>query len=114
MGIVRKQSIINALSSYVGIILGAINTILIFPNVFNDQPEHWGLIQLIIAYAIVGATYTTFGTPRILIRFFPKVKEKGQLLFLGIILPIVGFLLAVIAYYLFKEELFFCNCCFFY
>ena len=106
MGIVRKQSIKNALNSYIGIILGAINTILIFPNVFYNQPEHWGLVQIVVAYAMVGATYTTFGTPRILIRYFPKVKEKGQLLFLGIILPIVGFLFTLIAYYLLRDELF--------
>jgi hypothetical protein len=106
MGIVRKQSIKNAMNSYIGIILGAINTILIFPNVFYNQPEHWGLIQLIVAYAMVGATYTTFGTPRIIVRFFPKVEKKEQLLFLGIILPVFGFLIALIAYYFFNDKLF--------
>jgi len=106
MGIVRKQSIRNALSSYIGIILGAINTILIFPNVFNDQPDHWGLIQIVVAYAMVGATYTTFGTPRIIVRYFPQVEKKEQLLFLGIILPVIGFLFALITYFLFREELF--------
>ena len=53
MGVIRKQSISNSIIFYLGMSIGAINTVLIYPNVFNDQPEHWGLIQLIVAYALV-------------------------------------------------------------
>ena len=61
MGIVRNQSIKNSISFYIGMAIGAINTVVIYPNVFNDYPEHLGLIQIIIAYAIVISTFSSLG-----------------------------------------------------
>jgi len=106
MGIVRNQSIKNSISFYIGMAIGAINTVIIYPNVFKDNPEHFGLIQILIAYAIVISTITTFGIPKTFVRFFPAIKEKGQLYFLSLITPLVGFVLASISYVLFKEEIF--------
>ena len=106
MGIVRNQSIKNSISFYIGMTIGAINTVIIYPNVFKDNPEHFGLIQILIAYAIVVSTITTFGIPKTFVRFFPAIKEKGQLYFLSLITPLVGFVLATISYVLFKEEIF--------
>jgi O-antigen/teichoic acid export membrane protein len=106
MGIVRNQSIKNSISFYIGMAIGAINTVIIYPNVFKDNPEHFGLIQILIAYAIVVSTITTFGIPKTFVRFFPAIKEKGQLYFLSLITPLVGFVLASISYILFKEEFF--------
>ena len=51
MGIVRNQSIKNSISFYIGMAIGAINIILIYPNVFKEQPEHWGLLSILVAYA---------------------------------------------------------------
>ena len=45
MGIVRNQSIKNSISFYIGMAIGAINTVIIYPNVFKDNPEHFGLIK---------------------------------------------------------------------
>ena len=106
MGIVRRQSIKNSISFYIGMAIGAVNTVIIYPNVFKDNPEHFGLIQILIAYAIVVSTITTFGIPKTFVRFFPAIKEKGQLYFLSLIIPLVGFVLASILYLLFKEEFF--------
>ena len=106
MGIVRNQSIKNSISFYIGMAIGAINTVIIYPNVFKENPEHFGLIQILVAYAIVVSTITTFGIPKTFVRFFPAIKEKGQLYFLSLITPLVGFALASISYVLFKEEIF--------
>ena len=106
MGIVRNQSIKNSISFYIGMAIGAINTVIIYPNVFKETPEHFGLIQILVAYAIVVSTITTFGIPKTFVRFFPAIKEKGQLYFLSLITPLVGFVLASISYVLFKEQIF--------
>jgi len=106
MGIVRNQSIKNSISFYIGMAIGAINTVIIYPNVFKENPEHFGLIQILVAYAIVVSTITTFGIPKTFVRFFPAIKEKGQLYFLSLITPLVGFVLASISYVLFKEQIF--------
>jgi len=106
MGIVRNQSIKNSISFYIGMAIGAINTVILYPNVFNDNPEHFGLIQILIAYAIVVSTFTTFGIPTAFVRFFPVIKEKGQLYFLSLITPLIGFSFALLSYCLFKEQIF--------
>ena len=106
MGIVRNQSIKNSISFYIGMAFGAINTVIIYPNVFNDHPEHFGLIQILIAYAILVSTFTTFGVPKTFVRFFPVIKEKGQLYFLSLIIPLLGFILSLLVYFLFKQQIF--------
>ena len=106
MGIVRNQSIKNSISFYIGMAIGAINTVIIYPNVFNDHPEHFGLIQILIAYAILLSTFTTFGIPKTFVRFFPVIKEKGQLYFLSLIIPLLGFVLSLLVYFLFKKQIF--------
>ena len=106
MGIVRNQSIKNSISFYIGMAIGAINTVIIYPNVFNDHPEHFGLIQILIAYAILVSTFTTFGIPKTFVRFFPVIKEKGQLYFLSLIIPLLGFVLSLLVYFLFKKQIF--------
>ncbi len=106
MGVIRDQSIKNSLSFYIGMAIGAINTVLIYPNVFKNQPEHWGLLTILVAYATVLATFSNLGIPQTVVRFFPAVKEKGQLFFLSLILPFVGFVSICSLSYIFKEELF--------
>ena len=106
MGIVRNQSIKNSISFYIGMAFGAINTVIIYPNVFKDNPEYFGLIQILLAYAIVVSTCTTLGIPKTFVRFFPAIKNKGQLYFLSFITPFLGFLFASISYFMFKEQLF--------
>lgn len=106
MGVVRNQSIKNSISFYIGMAIGAVNTVIIYPNVFKDNPEHFGLIQILIAYAIVISTFTTLGIPKTFVKYFPAIKEKGQLYFLSFITPLIGFVFAIISYFLFKEQLF--------
>jgi O-antigen/teichoic acid export membrane protein len=106
MGIVRNQSIKNSISFYIGMAIGAINTVIIYPNVFNDQPEHWGLLSILVAYATLIGTFSSLGIPKTFIRFFPAIKEKGQLYFLSLITPLFGFIISCLGYYLFKEEVF--------
>tara|TARA_B110000240_G_C13486001_1_gene447433 strand:- start:528 stop:1982 length:1455 start_codon:yes stop_codon:yes gene_type:complete len=106
VGVIRNQSIKNSISFYIGMSIGAVNTILIYPNVFKDNPEHFGLIQILIAYAIVVSTFTTLGIPKTFVKFFPLIKEKGQLYFLSLIIPLFGFFFACLVYWLFKEQIF--------
>ena len=106
MGIIRNQSIKNSFSFYIGMSIGAVNTVLIYPNVFNNQPEHWGLLSLLVAYATLIGTFSSLGVPRIFVRYFPAIIEKGQLYFLSLITPLFGFLLSCLGYWFFKEELF--------
>lgn len=106
MGIIKKQSISNSIIFYIGMFIGAINTILVYPNVFNEQPEHWGLIQLLVAYAMVISTFSSFGFPKVLIKFFPIFKDKSSLIGISFLLPSVGIFLFLLIYYFFKNQIF--------
>ena len=72
MGIIRTQSIKNSLTLYLGVVVGAVNTILIFPFVFEEHPEYWGLIQILVSYSIIFSSFSHLGSPNIIIRFFSK------------------------------------------
>ena len=104
MGIVRNQSIRNSLYFYIGMAFGAISTIILYPNAFNSHPENLGLLQIIVAYSTVIATVSYLGTPKTIIRFFPKVTNKNQLISLAFLIPIIGFLLFLFLYVLFKDQ----------
>ena len=104
MGIVRNQSIKNSIFIYIGLLFGAVSTIILYPNAFNEHPEHLGLLQIIIAYSTVISTFSFLGAPKTIIRFFPKFKNKNELLTLTFIIPLIGFLLMLFIYYLFKDS----------
>ena len=106
MGIVINQSIKNSLSFYFGMFLGAISTVFVYPNVFNDQPDHWGLIQLIVAYSFIISTFSNFGVPKTFIRFFPIIENKSKFYFFSFLLITIGYLLFLILA-LFFEDWFF-------
>lgn len=105
MGLVRNQSIKNSVSFYIGMLIGAINTIFVYPYTFIDSPEHLGLLQIILAYSIVISAFTTLGAPKMFLRFFPAIKNKGQLYFLSFLTPFIGFLFSLIVYIFFKEKI---------
>lgn len=106
MGIVINQSIKNSLSFYFGMFLGAVSTVFVYPNVFNDQPDHWGLIQLIVAYSFIISTFSNFGVPKTFIRFFPIIENKSKFYFFSFFLITIGYLLFLILA-LFFEDWFF-------
>ena len=56
--------------------VGAINTVIIYPNVFNDHPEYLGLIQIIIAYAIVISIFSSLGMPKTFMKILTAEKPK--------------------------------------
>ena len=104
MGIVQNQSIKNSIYFYIGLVFGAISTIILYPNAFNSNPEHLGLLQIIVAYSVVISTFSFLGTPKTIIRFFPKVENKNQLITLSFLIPVIGFLLVFFFYFLFKDN----------
>jgi len=107
MGIVAKQSIYNSITSYIGILIGAINMMVLFPNVFSA--DEFGLTRVINAAAVLGSTLFLFGIPSTTLKFFPFFREKEKknngFLFLLLTLPLVGYLIFLLLSYFFKEDI---------
>lgn len=74
MGLVIKHSIRFSIIYYLGVVLGYVNTVLLFPNILN--PEEFGLTRILLSVAIVISQFAQFGSPSMVVRFFPKIKEK--------------------------------------
>lgn len=76
MGVIRRQSIQTSILSYLGVGLGYINVVLLFPSFF--EPEQFGLTRVLIAVVGVAAQFSLFGMTNAIIRFFPRFKEGDE------------------------------------
>lgn len=85
MGIIRKQSIQTSVLSYLGVVLGYVNVVLLFPKFF--APEEFGLTRVLIAVVGIASQFALFGLTNAIIKFFPKFRdgdEKNHHGFLGL------------------------------
>ncbi|RRQ48756.1 lipopolysaccharide biosynthesis protein [Maribacter algicola] len=98
MGIVLKQSLNNTIVTYVGFAIGALNTLFLYTNFM--QPDHYGLVQLILSVSGVLMPILAFGVPNSLVKFYSSFKTEreqdgflGMMLFLPLLFIIpIGFL----------------------
>jgi O-antigen/teichoic acid export membrane protein len=104
MGVILKQSIRSTFSYYFGMIIGAVNTIVLYPLIFNNNPDQLGLIQILLAYSIIFSTLSNLSLPSIIIKFFPTIRNKGQLLLFTIITSIIGFSIFLLIFIFFFND----------
>ncbi len=88
MGIVAKQSFWNSINSYLGVALGALNTMVFFPYVFLADADFNGEIQTVLAFAAIASTLGHLGLPITITTYFPRLKEsqRAQLWSLALLL----------------------------
>ena len=92
MGIVQKQGVQITLITYLGIIVGALNTMLIFPRVLGAEKH--GLVMLLLSIATVFTQFVHLGVPNIIIRFYPYFSEKKKFIHrMAFQLPIMALML---------------------
>ena len=85
---------------------GATSVVILYPNVFNENPQNLGLLQIIIAYATVISTFSYLGSPKVLLRFFPLIENKNKLISLVFYISTFGFLLFGLIFFFFKDFIF--------
>lgn len=105
MGIIQKQATRNAVSIFLATIVGAVNTIVVLPAAFADYEEGWGLIKVIVAYALIFSQFVHAGIPNALIRFLPQTNETDRSVFLSrmLLVPVMGTLVFLLLLTLFGE-----------
>ncbi len=99
MGVVRKQSILSSIFTYIGFAIGAINILILFPKYFT--PEQIGLTRILLDVALLFSTVCTLGSIPLTLKFYPFYKnyvtrEKNDLPFITIALCAIGCLLLLI------------------
>ncbi len=100
MGIVVRQSAKTVFLTYLGIGVGIINTLWLFPYVLTE--EQIGLVRTLINVALLFSTFASLGAGNIPTKFFPYFKDikkshNGFLFFL-LVTGVTGFLIFTLLY----------------
>ena len=105
MGVIRRQSIVNTLTGYLGIVIAFISLLIVQPNLLT--PEEIGLTKILYNFSLLIATFVPMGIGNATTRFFPAFKDKeknnhGYFAFMNLF-PIAGFLIATILIFLLRN-----------
>ena len=73
MGVIIKQSAYASIINYIGVAVGAINTIFLFPEFFTQA--EYGLFQAMVSMAIILSPFAQVGLPRSIVRYFPRFNK---------------------------------------
>lgn len=86
MGVIIRQSIKNALITYMSIVLGALNILYIYPLSFSK--DQLGIYQFVLNNALTFYPFVMLGVNALVIRFFPDFRDdkKGHNGFLTLLL----------------------------
>lgn len=107
MGIVSEQGLRDSTITYLGVLIGAFNVILVYPRFLT--PEQLGLYQYLVSTAIIISPLILLGSSSIVIRYFPMFREKSgnghDLLLLLLLLPLAGALCSLLLAAVFKGAL---------
>ena len=107
LGIVVKQSIKNTLISYLGVLIGFINIIWLYPR-FLDANQ-FGLTKLITSVAILSSQFAILGMGHITLKYFPlfrnKTKSHGGFLFISLMIPLIGFIIFSALLWIFRGSI---------
>lgn len=92
MGVIQRQSIKQSIITYIGVLIGAVNILLIYPQTLSTA--EFGLIQFVISTAGVIAPFAILGMGHVAIKFFPDFQnpENGHngFLFFLLLVPTIG------------------------
>jgi len=107
MGIVVRQSIKSSIGYYLGVGLGAVNTLYVSTN-FMDTSQ-LATSRLLLENGLIFAAFAHLGIPNICDRYLSKYKNKetehhGFLLFL-LVFGLLGFLIFTGLFYTFQESI---------
>jgi len=107
MGKIQKQVSGSILMGYFGVVLGYINSVLLFPFFFS--PDQYGLVLVLVSIGVVFQQFSLIGSNRAIIKFAPLYKKifnnQIGILFVGICISLVGFAVLLLLYVIFKNEI---------
>ena len=103
MGIVVRQSFLNLISIGIAFLIGAVNTLYLYPTFLGSKFQ--GLVIALLAISNLIQPFISFGTQHAVIRYYSKYTRKSDrdgLLTISILIPLIIVLLFIpvfFAYY---------------
>lgn len=104
MGIIKRQGLKSSILNYIGVGLGAIFFLLVFPQILDKQ--YLGFYQLILSATMVFVQLPVLGTSNILYKYFEQLKRENRISSFNafaIIAIIIGCSLFTLLYFLFQD-----------
>ena len=106
MGIVVRQSFLNLISIGIAFLIGAVNTLYLYPTFLGSKLQ--GLIISLLAISNLLQPFISFGTQHAVIRYYSKYNKKNDkdgLLTLSIIIPLVIVILFVPIFFTYYDQI---------
>ncbi|MFK7949213.1 MAG: lipopolysaccharide biosynthesis protein [Saprospiraceae bacterium] len=107
MGIIQRQSIKQSIVTYIAVLVGAINILVIYPTMLTE--EEFGLVQFVLKTAEMITPFVLLGTGHIAVKFFPEFQDKTQkhhgFLSLLLMIVLIGQILFLLISLTFQESI---------
>jgi O-antigen/teichoic acid export membrane protein len=107
MGVIIRQSISTTIISYIGIAIGYVNLLYLYPLFLS--PDQVGLMRAVQDAAILMAQFAQFGLAQSIIRFFPRfmgnLTSSKNFINLILIGALIAFAFFLIVFFLFEKTI---------
>jgi len=90
MGIVINQSIKNLIFTYLGFVIGAVNTLFLYPYIMDAN--YYGLVAVLLSTAMIFYPLLSIGMSNAIVRFYTRYsskEEKDKFISFTFILPLL-------------------------
>ena len=107
MGVFLRQSFWTSIIIYIGVLLGFVNSLILFPKFL--ETEQIGLLRQIISAATLLLPLSAFGISATAIKFYPLYKEeaksKNEFFSIQFIFSLIGFSITLLLIWLFFDQI---------
>ncbi len=107
MGLVFRQSVITTIISYLGVAIGYVNLLYLYPKFL--EPGQIGLLRTIQDAAILFTPFAQFGLAQSILRYYPKLvttkESSGSFIRLMLILALAGFTIFFLIFKIFESSI---------
>ncbi len=106
MNIVTHQSIKNTIATYLGFVIGAINTLFLYTYILGDT--YYGLVGFILSASNIIMPLMAFGTHNSLVKFYatyPTQQAKAEFLTYLLFLPLLFIVPFSVVGYVYYQEI---------
>jgi O-antigen/teichoic acid export membrane protein len=106
MGIIVRQSILTSVISYIGVVIGYVNLLYLFPKFL--EPDEIGLLRTIQDAAMLFTPFAIFGLGQSIIKFFPhfshEKKNANSFITLILMLGVITYGVFISIFFIFKHH----------
>jgi len=99
-----KQSVLTTVFSYLGVIVGYVNLLWLFPYVLS--PQQIGLFKTVQDIALLLVPFAQLGIGHGITRFFPKLRGNEFAFFsFSLVIATIGFFMVALLFFIFKNPI---------